>query len=68
MSLKGGKDSCYRVERRILGSSQKISKGLKEGIVFMFGGSHMSVCVCVCVGRNWGKMRGIIIDASTTLD
>ena len=49
MSLKGGKDSCYRVERRILGSSQKISKGLKEGIVFMFGGSHMSVCVCVCV-------------------
>ena len=49
MSLKGGKDSCYRVERRILGSSQKISKGLKEGIVFMFGGSHRSVCVCVCV-------------------
>ena len=49
MYLKGGKDSCYRVERRILGNSQRISKGLKEGIVIMFGGSHMSVCVCVCL-------------------
>ena len=70
MYLKSGKDSFCRVERQTLGNSQRISKGLKKRRQsnHVWRLTYVRVCVCVCVGRNWGKMSGIIIDASTTVD